>query len=365
MDKLEVSRCFEKLGIYSKVRETGVHNFEAAKIEVNHAMNNEKWLFYKDNIVNKQVIDYIRYGFPTGHTHKLLPISTEKNHATATNYSAHVDKYIATELSHGSLIGPFQHMPFEWCMVSPLLTRDKSSSSDRRVIMDLSFPPKFSVNSGIPTDEFLGIEFHLKLPSALTLRNEIREAGKGALLWSRDLARSYRQLRTCPLDWPLLGIKWRELYFIDCSVPFGLRTGAKSMQEVSTAVTDILKKEEINCIAYIDDLAGVERKRESAQRGFDRCGSLLMELGLKEATKKATPPATRMIWLGVLFDSVNMTMEIPKSKIEEIQNIVEQWQDRRYCKPTELKSLLGRLFFCSDMFQCSQIILQPHARMFA
>ena len=47
--------------------------------------------------------------------------------------------------------------------ISPLSTRPKRGSEDRRVILDLSFPIGESVNDGIPKDTYMG--FHAKLTS--------------------------------------------------------------------------------------------------------------------------------------------------------------------------------------------------------
>ncbi len=54
---------------------------------------------------------------------------------------------------------------------------------------------------------------------------------------------------------------------------------------VSNAVIDTLSNKNINSVAYIDDLAGVDRENTAAEQGFIRCGSLLKEIGLIEADK--------------------------------------------------------------------------------
>ena len=45
----------------------------------------------------------------------------------------------------------------------------------------------------------------------------------GCYLYSRDMARAYRQLRSDPLDWPLTGLTWNSKYYFDMSVPFVIR----------------------------------------------------------------------------------------------------------------------------------------------
>ncbi len=119
------------------------------------------------------------------------------------------------------------------------MTGDKAGSDEKRIIIDLSCPKDESVNSGIPGDTYMGEEYRIRLPNTLALRARIKKLGRGAYLWSKDAARSYRQLRVDPGDYSLLGIKFLSKLFLDLSIPFGLRTGAKFMQNVSESVTDI------------------------------------------------------------------------------------------------------------------------------
>ena len=61
--------------------------------------------------------------------------------------------------------GPFLVDPIPHCHKSPLMTREKPHSDHRRVIVDLSWPKGFSVNSGVDKDSYLGTEFVLSLPT--------------------------------------------------------------------------------------------------------------------------------------------------------------------------------------------------------
>ncbi len=310
-------------------------------------MNNEAWERYEGIIRNKRTIEFIKYGFPIGHNNQFIPTPATTNHTSALDYPDAVDKYINTELNHKALIGPFTVPPFTWTMVSPLMTRPKSSGTDRRIIMDLSYPSGRSVNDGIPKQQYLGEECILKLPTALTLRDRLREQGKGALLWSIDIERAYRQLRCCPLDWPLLGLKWHQAWYVDRAVPFGVRTGANAMQQVSDGVVDILRQENHFCIPYIDDLAGADIDPVKAEAAFRRCSELLAELGITEAIKKQCPPTSVMTWLGIQFDCTRMEISIPRQKIKDIHKLVLSWKGKQTCRQTELKSLLGKLFFAA------------------
>jgi hypothetical protein len=57
---------------------------------------------------------------------------------------------------------------------------------------------------------------------------------------------------------------------------------------------------------YADDFAGAEDNKIRANLSFAKLGDLLAEIGLNESLSKATPPSTRMTYLGVCFNTVDM-----------------------------------------------------------
>ncbi|MCP4256581.1 MAG: hypothetical protein GY774_03530, partial [Planctomycetes bacterium] len=307
-------------------------------------MNIDNWLKHKHVLTEPEVIDYLAYGFPIGFNYEFHPTPTFNNHKSAREYPDHIEQYIQTELDYGAMAGPFDQIPFTWFMCSPLMTGDKNEGKDRRIIMDLSYPPKASVNDGIPKDTYMGLDYKLQLPTIFHLRDAIRCLGKGTLLWSKDFSRAFRQLRVDPTDYPLLGLTHSNSYFFDLAPPFGVRMGSKCCHQVATAIVDIMRAGGFNCLAYIDDLAGYSDNMDKAQAAADRCENLLHELGIEESKHKATPPKTNMTWLGVSFDTQLMIMYIPRKKIDKVAALVDDWMGKEHCLTKQLQQLLGRLF---------------------
>ena len=98
------------------------------------------------------IVQFLSYGWPIDYTAGTLPETSLSNHPSAISFSEHVDYYIATELEHGTIAGPFLHNLLPRPLISsPLQTVPKRGSTKCRVIMDLSFPPSHSVNSGVQT----------------------------------------------------------------------------------------------------------------------------------------------------------------------------------------------------------------------
>ncbi len=103
------------------------------------------------------------------------------------------------------------------------------------------------------------------------------------------------------------------------------------MQMVMQSVIEILMESGHNALAYIDDMAGVERTREQANIAYNKCRDLLKELGLQEAPSKSTPPSKQMVWLGINFNTEDMTMSIPPEKLQQIHVQVAEWMGKRSC----------------------------------
>ena len=75
---------------------------------------------------------------------------------------------------------------------------------------------------------------------------------------------------------------------------------------------------------------GVAPTKEEATSHFTTVQATLHRLGIDEAKHKACPPAQVMIWLGLHFDTTEMTITIPPAKLTEIEALVAEWQGCKY-----------------------------------
>ena len=98
------------------------------------------------------------------------------NHKGATSFPSHIDNYIETELQHKAIIGPFQSIPFTKSTpvgVSPLSSRSKKDSDQRRIIVDCSWPIGSSLNDGLSKFQYLGVPIKLQYPTVDTLAKHV------------------------------------------------------------------------------------------------------------------------------------------------------------------------------------------------
>ena len=107
------------------------------------------------------VVTGMEFGFPLDFNWGSNLRCDYKNHSSATDNARDVEAYLTEKLQHGAIVDPFNKVPIPHCHFSPFMTREKSGSQNRRVIVDLSWPKDASVNTGIDKDSYLGTEFNL------------------------------------------------------------------------------------------------------------------------------------------------------------------------------------------------------------
>ena len=62
-----------------------------------------------------------------------------------------------------------------------------------------------------------------------------------------------------------------------------------------------------------------------------------------DSSKKESPPATRMVFLGLLYDTVQMLARVPEDKFSEIVSLEEYWLSMRTATIKDLQSLPDKL----------------------
>ncbi len=76
---------------------------------------------------------------------------------------------------------------------------------------------------------------------------------------------------------------------------------------------------------YLDDLSGIENDLDLAVEAYLFLESLLEFLGVDESKHKDLEPARRRQWLGIIFDTHNLTLEMPYRKIDLILDALQAW----------------------------------------
>ena len=97
---------------------------------------------------------------------------------------------------------------------------------------------------------------------------------------------------------------------------------------------------------YLDDFGAAE-SWDLADDRFKLLREILKKCGLEEAFDKAWSPSTRMVFLGILFDTIAMTLSITKDRLIDILCLLHSWSGKVSATKREVQQLVGKLHFVS------------------
>ena len=291
----------------------------------------------------KYLVAGLRHGFRVGfHAENIKLQSAARNCPSADEHPEIIDKYLNDEVAAGRVFGPTDSSPCPNLHISRFGAIPKKSKANAwRLILDLSFPAEHSVNDGIFKHEFP--VHYSKVDDAIRL---IIQAGKGALMAKLDIKNAYRIIPIHPDDRYLFGMKWRNKYFVDLALPFGLRSAPAIFSTFATIFkwTLTTNYQVKDLIHYLDDYFTL------GPAGSDHCAQALTtiqlaanDLGVPLAPEKCEGPTTRLVFLGIELDSELMTATLPGPKLAELTAEVRGFAAKKWCSRKSLESLIGKL----------------------
>ena len=107
----------------------------------------------------------------------------------------------------------------------------------------------------------------------------------------------------------------------------GCHSSCYITQRITNALKFILQNDGVDCKNYLDDLRGAEVP-DLSNDAFKKMGNLLTSLKIEESVSKACKPSTGMIFLGIIIDTVKMTLELDINRLQEINNLLRKWEIR-------------------------------------
>ena len=130
------------MDLHDLIYASNKYNFKGLRIPVPTKLHIGIWrqrlLSYND----RQLCEFLEFGWPVGYTKDALPVTNLHNHKSAIDYYEHVDNFIETEVNLGATAGPFASNPLKTLLaISPLLTVSKRDTCVRRIVLDLDSSP--------------------------------------------------------------------------------------------------------------------------------------------------------------------------------------------------------------------------------
>ena len=285
---------------------------------------------HPDREFAEYILHGLEHGFRVGfnYSHELSPAKC--NMASAMEHSEVVEQYLRKECSAGRILGPLRREEVPGLHVSRIGVIPKGRASGNwRLITDLSFPEGASVNEGINPDYCT-----LAYTSVERVARAAHSLGSGARLAKVDIKSAYRLLPVHPQDRHLLGMEWKGAYYVDAMLPFGLRSAPKIFTAVADALEWCVRQRGVVGIDhYLDDFIIVAPPKSSiCQTYLTRLEEECMALGVTLAPEKKEGPATRLVFLGIVIDTVEGCLSLPADKLSRLWQEVDRWPGRKACQ---------------------------------
>ena len=109
-------------------------------------------------------------------------------------------------------------------------------------------------------------------------------------------------------------------------------------------------------LAYLDDMPAAE----TWDKAYD-CHSTIIQVlddcGASRAQGKSIPPTTLMVFLGVLFNTVTMTLEVTAERLQELAGLLDEWLSRNTVNRKTVEEIVGKLNFVASCVRPGRLFI--------
>ena len=291
----------------------------------------------------------VRIGFQGQRTTR-----TNRNLHSAFHHPGVIDKELQKECARGRMAGPYQDPPLTNLQCAGVGVVPKKDGS-WRMIMHLSAPQQGSINEGIDKETY-----SLRYSNIDDATRLIAAVGKGCYLAKVDLKSAFRLLPVAQQDWELLGIHWKQQYYVDKQLPFGLRSAPFLFNELADALHWILfhNYNVSHMIHYLDDFLIIAPSETECQQTKDIVIATLTKLGVPLSWDKVEGPSTCLTFLGIEIDTIAWKLRLPPDKLHDLNTQLLNRLRKKSCTKRQLLSLIGKMSFATKVLPAGRIFLR-------
>ena len=176
-----------------------------------------------------------------------------------------------------------------------------------------------------------------------------------------DIQSAFRLMPIRPSDWPSIGFRDTDgTEYYETRLSFGLRQGPRLFSSLSNTVAWLLKAFGLPNTVYLDDF-GFACVAVNTDLSRDTARKLFQLLGLPTVDEK-DDCGTRVTFLGILHDTVTLTIELTPQRQAALQTQLEEWLAKSTATVHDLQKLTGCLCFATAVIPQGKMFL---ARCFA
>ena len=258
---------------------------------------------------------------------------------------------VMKEVKEGRYAGPFDKIPFDHYIQSPISLVPKDGGKDTRLIFHLSYPRggSTSVNANTPA-ELCSVQY----PDFNEAIQMCIKEGRNCKIAKSDMKSAFRNLGIRKDHWKFLIMKatspldGKTYYFVDKCLPFGASISCSHFQRFSNAVKHIVQwKTKKNLVNYLDDFLFAALLKLSCNRQVNEFLNVCQQICFPVSLEKTFWASDRLTFLGLLIDTINQCVCIPVDKVTKAVNLINSILLKKSRKVTlnQLQKVCGFLNF--------------------
>ena len=308
-------------------------------------------------------------GFDIGYRGPSSRKDTSRNIPFTVGSRTEMWNKVMKEVKLGCYARPFESIPFENYMQSPIGLVPKGKNQTRLIFhLSYNFPSGGkSLNHHTPA-ELCSVSYHdldHTVHNCLELLNDFPHA---KIFYAKTDARStFRIVPLSPEQYCWLVMKAQDpetgkyWFFIDKCLPFGASRSCAIFQAFSNALKHIMNvwtQSRNNLSNYLDDFLFIALTKMLCDQLVLKFLELCDQIGCPIAEEKTEWGTTQIIFLGIMLDGERYILVIPEDKRRKVISNIKLILSRKTVTIKELQKLCGTLNFLCRAIVIGQTFLR-------
>ena len=171
-----------------------------------------------------------------------------------------------------------------------------------------------------------------------------------------DIKSAYRSVNIFPDHRQYQGFLWDvsgcgiDQTMVDNCLCFGLKSAPYLYTQITEFVMRTMSQLGFpGVFGYLDDFIAVSPTELQCKKVMSVLIDVLQCLGFVGAWKKVVPPCQSVTYLGILLDSVSMTLSLPAPKVVKLKKIISSYDGKTFASLKDLQVLAGYLSHASTV----------------
>jgi len=197
---------------------------------------------------------------------------------------------------------------------------------------------------------------HFQMEDARTATNLLTS---DCYMCTLDLKDAFHLIPIHPSSRKYLRFYWRDKLYQYTCLPFGLCSAPRIFTKVIRPILGHLRSRGLKSVGYLDDFLLLGDNFDACTENYKVTKILFESLGfLINESKSQAIPVTRILYLGLLFDSKSMSVYLPDHKVIKIRRLVRQALKYKKMSVLSLSQLVGNLVAACPAVRYGQMYIK-------